>query len=993
MADEQKIIFSSEFQGDGIDKAAKEMIDNLEKVKSAQTELKEESKALNEQIKANEKELEKLNTLMKTSSGAAKDSLSKSITDLSNNNVVLKNSLTNVNKELIVVGKGVSFYNKEINETIRNNTSAKKAIGDFTNFNKLAGEGVKRFTGEIKNLGLGLVSGLAGGLIATVIPTVFEFVESLFDGSKALTELQKNQKLVNEVLGQGAKNAGAEVAKLEALRAKLTDTNVKQSDRIRLAKEYNKTAEEANKIDLQQIDNLELINQKIDAQNKLILQRAISTAALAKLTEASTAFVDQQLKLDEKLKQTGLKEGDVLNKTIQSAAGQMQNVRNLQQSLDNFNKGGLSPNRPVAPQPISLTKEEKEVLSLIQGRDFARESLDKMAALLNPLITAQGLSTAGGGGTTATIENVFEQKLKELKARLADITQQSFQSDDLIKQKFAAGLEKELGGIADLLKAKKLTGKQADILNDLLTQINDVELKKGLKEFADKRKEAIDRVNDEIIKLQTDAATKQVENLTDQFEREKAAIEANFNATIQALNKSQSDIIKKLQDDVDKGILTPAQGKEKTAIINALFGDLATQAGKAKIQKQTDLAFKIFQDTVAQARIPFEIELLKLSEKAAEDIQRQTKLFLSGKINYEKYQKELTKIAKDEAKKRRDILIQEAQTELDSITKRLTQTTDKESREKLEQRQRELRGQIADLNKQSAEAEGKDQNDKDKERIDKIMKYVEAVQQLASTVAAFWNQVNQAEAASLDRSIALQNKRVENAREIAEKGNAEYLELEQQRLDELERKREDNARKQIAINNALTLSQATVAAITAIAKAVESGSPIAAIAAVSAVVGAIAAAFAFVNSIQPQTPTFFEGSEVVTGAGSPLGKDTVKARLHIGERVVTAKDNKDYWQTLTAIHNHMIPADALNSFVASYPEHNIPVVDFSRLSGATNLGSDSHEVASKLDSLNGSIEQVVEAVRAIGFNVKMDEDGFSASLSSYARRAKIRKRS
>jgi hypothetical protein len=204
-------------------------------------------------------------------------------------------------------------------------------------------------------------------------------------------------------------------------------------------------------------------------------------------------------------------------------------------------------------------------------------------------------------------------------------------------------------------------------------------------------------------------------------------------------------------------------------------------------------------------------------------------------------------------------------------------------------------------------------------------------------------------------------------------------------LDELERKRAENARKQLAINNALTLSQATVAAVSAVAQAASSGSPLAAFGAVAAVIAAIGAAYAFAQSLEPVEASFFKGKEYVDGQGrAPMGVDTIPAKLHLGERVVTAKDNKEYWSALSAIHNHQIPADVLNNFVEGYVTGSVPALDYDRLSTATTDKIGEAESLSRLDKLIGVTERVVDAVGSLGVDVNMDAEGFSVAIQKAA---------
>lgn len=998
--EEDKILFGAEFEGEDIVKGVDEVLNSLAKAQEAQALLKIALNETTTAMKANRKEAEALAKAKPLDPKLIQEqvdklaALNKQYDDLVSGQAdlqVAQKKTTDVVKQ----------FNKASAEQVKSNNEIGKAVKKFTSINAIAADGIKKVGNNVKDLAFGLITGFAGGMVATVIPTLIEFIATTAEANNVINKMKKDKETLNEVFTSAAKSVGDDVAKLQVYKDKLNDVNIPAADRVRIAKEYNKIADETNKIDITQIDNLKLINEQIEKQNKLIIQRAISTAALSKLTEASTALVDAQLKLSQELRSASLTEEDVV-KTMNAITNDQINARQLQQqSLDGYTKNlQVNSDKQAKIQKnnsAAITKEIREISSLVRTRDAAQKELNELGALLSPLITPDGLSSRDTtkGQTDKVIENVFQQKLAELRARLAAASASAFQSEGLIREKFALQLDKEFFEISKLLREKKLTVPQADILRGLLRQINSVDLDKGLEEFRKKRQEAFNKITDILTQAQTEAATKRVANLRDEFAKEQLAIDQNYEQSIQAINRRQEDLLKSIDTDTKAGLISPEIARRKKLIAAFIYGDLLDQAEQAKRNQQLDLAFKQFQRTLDNLRSGFEDEQLNQTESTTRLIREQTGLFLEGKIGYEKYQKNLTRILKEESTQRRKDVLSESELELDQINKRIAATTDPAQLKQLKAQRDALRAEIAKLRREIATGTADDTNTAAKDRLQNFIDYANAINGLAQSVASFWNQVNQTEAQALDRSIALQNKRVENAREIAENGNAEYLEMEQKRLDELEQKRANNARKQIAINNALVASQAIVAAISAIAQATQSGSPLAAIAAVGAVIAAIGAAYSFVNSLQPQEPGFYEGEEYVSGRGVKPGKDQVRARLHVGERVVTAEDNQKYWDTLSAIHNHKIPADALNDFVANYPHHNIPTVDFDRLSSATDgkIGADSYELLNKVDRLNGTMEQVVVGLGEIGVNVNMDEHGLEVGISRARRRRILRSKS
>jgi hypothetical protein len=1003
----EKVLFGAEFESAGVVRGADAAINKLVELKTTQEKLKSST----EEFKADLKQVE----INLGSTSKAMDNLTRSSTtyrqdlaalktqqrDLLNERNAIAASIDNSIQKNLQLSAVIKEQSKVVTQIQKDHNVAAVAMQKFTSINQLGAQALNNLRGQVISAGTALVSGFVGGIIAQAIPAIIQLVQNCIEGGNALVSLRDKQRLTNEVFDQASQAVGKDVAQLEIFRLKLNDTNIPASERIRIAQEYNKTAEKTNQIDTTQIDNLKEINKQIAKQNELIIQRAVSLAATEKLGGVASEFVDAQLKVAEGLKRTGLSEEEAVARTKNLLAERKKLVD------ESLNVGALTAqgrSRSDLSQLIQNIDAQTEkllgagalekggLLDNIELRDKAKQQLDETAQFLSGLISAPGLTKFHN--TPKEIENVFLQKLAELRARLASLSANEFQSEGLIRNKFSAILDKEFQEIAQLLKEKKLTGPQAGILRGLLQQINEVSLDKELFEFRKKQADALQKIDDLILTASIEDGQKRVANIRNEFEKEAQTIDASFNSTTAALNKRLRESIKQIQDDVDKGLITGEQGQKKTLLLTAIFGDLLTQAGIDRTNRQLELAFKVFQDTINNLKLTFDNDALVLSEETTDRIRVQTQKFTSGQETYKTYQENLTKILKEETNKRRLVQLAELQEELRLINQRLAANTDPEFEKKLVAQQRAVRSQISSLSREIAEGGAADDEAKRKKKTDAIVQYAQAIGGLMNSILSFWQEVNKAEEASLNRSIALQQRRVDNAKDIAAKGNAEYLEQEQKRLDELERRRDENARKQLAINNALTLSNATVAAITAIAQAVQTGSPFAALAAVAAVIGAIAAAYSFVNSLQPQVAQFYEGEEEVRGTGRPRGKDTVPAMLTIGERVVPADKNKKYWDTLHAVHMGAIPAEVLNSFVNQYQNFNYPELDLARLSNATSnmIGLDSMEVLHKLDLTNEKLENVVDAISGLGLNVSMDEDGFSASLEKHQTAKRLRNR-
>lgn len=1053
------VLFGAELDTSGLKKGAAEVVNELEKLKAAQAELVAQTEALNaankeievanvslvkssqsltdnnkklsaqnkeltkdakfqeQQIKALNVEYAKLDRSSRQGREAAKAlalqekqlkaELQQTVAQINNNSFAIDKNTLAIKAHKAEMDKNSASLKtntaaaKENGATIAANAktiaASEKAIEGVGKGSSAAVQGVSKLYGGLRVLA-NIIPGLGiSGLILLISEFGEKAVMAFFEAGAEADKFRAKQKLLKEVFADAAKAAGSQVAQLEVFRLKLNDLSLTEAERVKVAKEYNKVADEQNQLDLKQINNLQLINEKIAAQNKLIIARAVSVAALGKLGEKATTLVETELNLSQALRNQPLS----LEEIQKIASAQAQATKNLQdgtlKTLDNYSRNLPKVNQTTENLVGILTKEQRAIIGLVNAKANAQRELDELAKTLSPLITPEGLTTKDKGSKGAGNkgpENVFAEKLAELRARLANAQLAEFQSEPLILAKFEQQLNKEFAGIEKLLRDKKLTGPQADILKAFLKQINEIELSKSLDEFREKQKAALGKINEALLQASVEGANKRVANIRDEFERDKEAIELAYTGTIEALNKKLIDLRDNIDKEAKKGLISPEIARQKKSALGLIFGDLFNQAEIDKSNKQLELAFRVFQNTIKEGQRALDDILVQNDERSAAFISQFTKQFLAGEITYKQYQDKLTELAKEGARIRNRERRKELEEELKLINGRLATTTDANQKKSLQDQQLKVRGEIARLNSEIDQAAAKDQEEDTKKRIDKVIEYANALNNLLGSVASFWGQVNAVEQASLERSIALQQKRVDNAREIADKGNAEYLEMEQKRMDELERKREENARKQIAINNALVLSQATVAAISAIAQAASSGNPLLAIAALASVIGAIGAAFSFANSLQPQSTSFYEGTESVSGDGRPRGKDTIPARLNIGERVVTTQKNQEYWDTLHAIHNGAIPSNVLNGFVKSYPNHSFPTVDFNKLAEATNnkMGSDSTEVARKLDETNNKLEQVVEAVAGIKVGVNFDPDGLAVTLQSFVKRGQLKKK-
>jgi hypothetical protein len=210
----------------------------------------------------------------------------------------------------------------------------------------------------------------------------------------------------------------------------------------------------------------------------------------------------------------------------------------------------------------------------------------------------------------------------------------------------------------------------------------------------------------------------------------------------------------------------------------------------------------------------------------------------------------------------------------------------------------------------------------------------EAVQIASDAVFQVLNAQVQSYISSLDKAADKSRETLNDIRQNSENFNARQLELEKERLEKLE------AERARAVEREKTLAQVQIAinAAVTIAKAAAEGGGVASAFTIAAALASLIAGFASARAAAGNA--FYHGVEYLERGNNPKGRDTIPARLHEGERVITAHDNANYWDVLTAVHNRKIPADILNGFALGYQRNG--------LKGAFDAFSDRISLSSEL---------------------------------------------
>lgn len=594
----------------------------------------------------------------------------------------------------------------------------------------------------------------------------------------------------------------------------------------------------------------------------------------------------------------------------------------------------------------------------------------------------------------AVFEN-YSKQLTDLQKRLTDAqNQQATQDQDQLAKQATQKLRAEQRQITQDVQRGALTSSQGKILKDLLKRINGVELETELKEFTRKSIEAAAKLEDELTNLRLQAGEQRANMIGDELDREAAVIKSNFAKETAALQQGLRDSLKGNADTLRQGLISPEQAEVNAQRIQQIYTQLFANLQAQTILAQDALAAKTFERAQIEVSRIFTGVQTFVSEVTTEEIQKLTKRYLAGTISYKTYQQELTRIQEVETQRRISTQLRENEALLKGVQDRIALEKDPTRLKALQDQEQQLRQTISDLKRQLDAADvAADQGDKErfKQRVENIAAYASAINNVVQSVVGFWAQANEAEQRSLEKSIALQQTRVDAATRIAERGNAEYLRLEQDRLDALQLKQENAARRQLAINAVLQTSQALTAFISALSQGISTGGPLGGIAIAVAVLGLIASGYAIVNSLQQDNKqTLWEGTKSVELNGAPTGRDTVPAMLTKGEAVLPVDVNKDYHPVVSAIYDRTIPADELNNFVSTYRTNRreLPTLNHERLSEAADvvvtydgqLLEVAQEQNKRLADNNALLTKVHKQLNNLGINVNVDKNGLAISV-------------
>lgn len=248
--------------------------------------------------------------------------------------------------------------------------------------------------------------------------------------------------------------------------------------------------------------------------------------------------------------------------------------------------------------------------------------------------------------------------------------------------------------------------------------------------------------------------------------------------------------------------------------------------------------------------------------------------------------------------------------------------------------------------KEVAVPEIKTQEELAEARKEHIKQAVADYQALSQAAVDAYNTILQVQIDALDKEIAIREKRVAAAQKLAERGNVEALKIEEDSLQKAQEMRAQFARRQQAVNAAITVSNA----IAAVARAALEGGGFGSVATIAALLAALAAGYASVTSMSNDN-AYADGVVDFKGKGGPR-EDANWVRISSGESVITADGTQKNRHLLQAINN-----GAQLQFINPALAYTIPAFATPQFnSQGYASGYDLRMVEGKLDGVINAIE-------------------------------------
>lgn len=255
-----------------------------------------------------------------------------------------------------------------------------------------------------------------------------------------------------------------------------------------------------------------------------------------------------------------------------------------------------------------------------------------------------------------------------------------------------------------------------------------------------------------------------------------------------------------------------------------------------------------------------------------------------------------------------------------------------------------------------------------------ILEYTDYTETIVDAAVQATNKILDAKIKEVEKQTELQSKRVDEAKDIASDGNAELLQLEQDRLDNLNKQKEKFVRQQQALATIELVANTAIAVSKAAAEG-GAGAAFTIAAALLALIGGLASARAIASQA-----AFYEGG--YTGDGDPKQQsDTIGGRKtqrhydwHKGEFVVSHKPTRGLRGTgiLEGVNKGMIDLREWKEKVAAYDSFNTGRQIHASMPQITNR--------IEVNEMKQQMSELIEIVKGQHTSINLNGKGFSVHM-------------
>lgn len=600
-------------------------------------------------------------------------------------------------------------------------------------------------------------------------------------------------------------------------------------------------------------------------------------------------------------------------------------------------------------------KEADDLAKLAQGQMDEARTLEQKFGL-----EMEGVKEETTKKEKKKVENVYKERLASLEDSIQKQRDSELKGLDKLNADYIQKTKERFEAIDKDLKEGKLTKDQAVELRRKANLLSKEEYDKAVADF---RKQQMEKT----IELQNELNALKIQNNQVVLEQERQQAEESYKLRIEALKKLQSEATTEQQAII--GLLI----KEEEVKLNAQLAEINRKALQEKylaVESNINLIHSEQEKALAQ-------ETLSVLQQYGQ-----------GKINKRQYEETIARIEKDYQKVRLESKLKGYDQEISVLKDQLNAETETIKKEGIQKQINEIEKAKAEAQKESVKKTnvgdtifgkifGLDPTDKDFSA--KKAQIIDSFKSLVQSTISILKEQTRAEIEAYDIAIGLQKQRVDEAQKLAEAGNAEYLQMEQERLLELEQKREQAAQRQLEIDAAIQTSQILVA-IAGAAAQISQGGVAGVIAGIATIGTAVASGFALLNQLNASRPKFYHGTEGlgVTDDTKPTfstGQDDYVIRAHKNERIVPDYINKE----LKGVKNEDLPElirkglayEAVNmSHALGTPKYMIPNIPTEVLSNKKEL-----------IEIKKQLEQQTKVLEKFGVVINLDEDGLVVSMT------------